>query len=536
MPRCAVILQLKILLVIAMLLVACGESGIEEVTRINNETTPVSSSPIASNVTISDENGYTALVGDILSGDYEYFDADNDDEGATSYRWLRDGKAIGGAGGTGKVAREYILVDQDLNKTIVFEVTPVSLAGKSGKMTGDPVPSSEGIDVVANSAPNAINVGIIRGENTAYAVSGDTLEGTYTYKDVDNDPEGASIYRWLRDDKEISGATDMSYILTAAEVPFEIRFEVTPVASGGSLTGAVVTSLIGINARRPLNDTGITRCGDYAYTDTGTNYNITGSSLHNNMLDCSTQATVPTQKNHGYDADGDIVPAGQDALYGRDVTDNDNSDGHAGFSYTKLDNNGVPLSNQSIDYATQPWSCVKDNVTGLTWEVKTPATGTGLQSSSYTYTWHNSSGRNDGGDWGIGDTGVGVTSGFETANTTIYAGSDNCANSTRCDTEKYTADVNASNNGAGLCGATDWRLPDLQELGSIINYNQVTLNQQTYSIDINYFPNSDSARYWASSPYAGSSNGAWVVNFGDGFVYNLNKSIARYVRLVRGSQ
>jgi len=70
---------------------------------------------------------------------------------------------------------------------------------------------------------------------------------------------------------------------------------------------------------------------------------------------------------------------------------------------------------------------------------------------------------------------------------------------TRCDTEKYTANVNVSNIGAGLCGATDWRLPSLQELGTIVNYNQVTLSQQTYSVDINYFPNSQPSLYWSSS-------------------------------------
>ena len=61
----------------------------------------------------------------------------------------------------------------------------------------------------------------------------------------------------------------------------------------------------------------------------------------------------------------------QDCSHGRDTTHNDNSDGHAGFSYTKLDSNGKPLPDQTVDYATTPWACVKDNVTGLIWEVKT---------------------------------------------------------------------------------------------------------------------------------------------------------------------
>ncbi len=89
-----------------------------------------------------------------------------------------------------------------------------------------------------------------------------------------------------------------------------------------------------------LNDTGITWSGEYP---------------SGNNVDCtSTTITSP-----------------QDCNQGRDATHNDDSDGHAGFSFTKLDANGTPLADQSVDYATTPWSCVQDNVTGLVWEVKT---------------------------------------------------------------------------------------------------------------------------------------------------------------------
>ena len=275
-------------------------------------------------------------------------------------------------------------------------------------------------------------------------------------------------------------------------------------------------------ANWPLNDTGITSCGDYAYTDTGT-YAVTGSGNHNNNLDCSIQSTVPTQTTDGYDADGDVLRAGQDALYGRDVTNNDDSDGHAGFSFTKIGANGVPLADQTQSYATKPWACVKDNVTGLIWEVKTTS---GLQSNSYRYTWYNSTGMNDGGDWGIGDTGVGTTTGYETL-AGIYAGSDNCTNNTRCDTKKYVNDINSG----GLCGASDWRLPSKQELLSIVNNNNVSP-----AIDSNYFPNSQSSYYWSSSPFASNSYLAWCVGFSsDGSVNGANKHDSIYIRLVRGS-
>ncbi|MCI5129100.1 MAG: hypothetical protein D3907_11500, partial [Candidatus Electrothrix sp. AUS3] len=85
-----------------------------------------------------------------------------------------------------------------------------------------------------------------------------------------------------------------------------------------------------------LNDTGITWSGNY---ESGNNTFCIASTL----------------------PDGDNVVAAQDCSHGRDATHNAGF-GHAGFSYTKLDSNGVPLDDQSADYATTPWVCVKDNI------------------------------------------------------------------------------------------------------------------------------------------------------------------------------
>ena len=65
----------------------------------------------------------------------------------------------------------------------------------------------------------------------------------------------------------------------------------------------------------------------------------------------------------------------EDCRYGRDATvsEPDPPDGHAGFSFTKLDSNGDALADQTQNYETNPWACVRDNVTGLVWEVKTTA-------------------------------------------------------------------------------------------------------------------------------------------------------------------
>jgi len=64
------------------------------------------------------------------------------------------------------------------------------------------------------------------------------------------------------------------------------------------------------------------------------------------------------------------IGASQDCHPGRDASVNIDSDGHAGFSFRKIDENGTVLPN-----STASWSCVLDNVTGLMWEVQTDDNG-----------------------------------------------------------------------------------------------------------------------------------------------------------------
>ncbi|MCI5149236.1 MAG: DUF1566 domain-containing protein, partial [Candidatus Electrothrix sp. MAN1_4] len=238
-----------------------------------------------------------------------------------------------------------------------------------------------------------------------------------------------------------------------------------------------------------LNDTGITWSGNYA---SGNNTSCVSS-------------TTP---------DGDNVVAAQDCSHGRDVTHNDDSDGHAGFSYTKLDSNGVPLANQNADYATTPWACVQDNVTGLIWEVKTDDDG--LHDKDDTYNWYNTDPSTNGGWDGYADDDGNICYGYNSGDSATF-----------CNTEAYVNRVNA----AGWCGASDWRMPTRKELKSIVAYDRYSP-----AIDTDYFSNAVSSYVWSGSPNADYSGSAWYVSFGNG---NSNY-VARYnsnaVRLVRGGQ
>ena len=184
--------------------------------------------PTATNVTVSG----TPQVGRTLTGNYTYADANADPEGASTYRWLRDGAPISGA-----TARSYVLGQADEGGSIAFEVTPVAVAGAN---PGESVASTAVGPVTpapVNTAPSATNAMISGGAQVGQAVT-----GNYTYADADGDVEGASIYRWLRGDVAISGATARSYTLVPADQGALIRFEVTPVAASGTSPGAAVQS------------------------------------------------------------------------------------------------------------------------------------------------------------------------------------------------------------------------------------------------------------------------------------------------------
>jgi len=85
--------------------------------------------PTATNVHITG----TAVVDQLLTGNYTYFDAEGDSEGTSTFRWLRDDSPISGA-----TSQTYQLVAADENTMIKFEVTPVAQTGES---PGTPVQS-----------------------------------------------------------------------------------------------------------------------------------------------------------------------------------------------------------------------------------------------------------------------------------------------------------------------------------------------------------------------------------------------------------
>ena len=184
--------------------------------------------PVASNVSISG----TAQVGEVLTGSFTYADIENNPQGASTFRWLRGDTPIDGA-----TAKTYTLAAADEGALIKFEVTPVA---QSGTSPGLAVRSDNAVGPVTaapNAPPEASNV-LISGT----AQVGEVLTGSFTYSDAENDPKGASTFRWLRGDTPIDGATAQRYTLGAADRGALVRFEVTPVAQSGTRPGLAVRS------------------------------------------------------------------------------------------------------------------------------------------------------------------------------------------------------------------------------------------------------------------------------------------------------
>jgi len=257
------------------------------------------------------------------------------------------------------------------------------------------------------------------------------------------------------------------------------------------------------NSRLPLNDTGAVL--------------FTQSFLESN--------TDPTVENL-LSPIPDISAPGQDADWGRDKTQNNALDGKFGFQFIKLDEYGLPLSDQTDTYDETPWSCVKDSVTGLIWEVKTLS---GLRLTSHTYTWYEPDDNLNGGfAGGRGSPELCNANNLPTCDSNIDCESGNIPN---CDTHGYKEAVNnlinPQNNSRGLCGLTKWRLPLREELRSIIDYGSTS----GVALDTNYFPNALGVDTWTSQTslyQATDGSEAWEVHLDTG-KSETHKKISRQV-------
>ena len=191
--------------------------------------------------------------------------------------------------------------------------------------------------------------------------------------------------------------------------------------------------------------------------------------------------------------------------------------------YTKLDAYGYELPSSA-----KSWACVLDNRSGLIWEVKTDDGG--ARDKDNKYRWGGKGVSSKALQWVKNSPGNKYPESRRNGKGDIY--------------NDWNKLVDAANSDQ-LCGFSDWRVPDLYQLASLVrcrggNYKNLDKgcsgSYQKPTIDTEYFPNTHSSSYWSASPDANYSDGAWLLSFGYGGDGGSGRDYTLRVRLVRSGQ
>jgi hypothetical protein len=180
------------------------------------------------------------------------------------------------------------------------------------------------------------------------------------------------------------------------------------------------------------------------------------------------------------------------------------------LAYTKISNTGTTLPDTAVlGSGLNDWTCLKDNKTGMIWEIKT--NDGGLRDLNNTYT-----------NYFVDDTGYGLSN-----NADVF--------------------VNAVNTQT-LCGSAKWRMPTIEELRSLVYCSDGRYETKfeiygcvySYStsfikptINKKYFPDTLLGDiFWSSTPVTYSNGLVWNVSFNSGHSSDGNKYRNNKVRLI----
>ena len=86
-------------------------------------------------------------------------------------------------------------------------------------------------------------------------------------------------------------------------------------------------------------------------------------------------------------------------------------------------------------------------------------------------------------------------------------------------------------DGADDLGQTDWRVPNRNELASIVE-----TRCHGPAIHATIFPDSPAAGFWTASPVSGHPGEAWIVDFDDGALEARPTNQTSALRMVRGGR
>ena len=392
------------------------------------------------------------------------------------YQWKKNGTDIPGA--TANPYTTPATSNGDIGAELAYSVVVTNSAGSATSSIARLTVTAAAVAPAITTQPLAQMV--TAGQTASFSVS---ASGT--------SPFG---YQWKKNGTDIPGATANPYTTPA-----------TSSADHGAQFSVVVTN----SAGTATSNAAVLTVGPGISTQPASLSVIEGQSAS-----FSVAATGNGELSYQWKKNGTDISDATSSSYTINATTSDDND--AQFSVVVTDSVGTVTSNPATLTLTVRYSqvakasggfydrteCVKDLSTGLVWEGKNPS-GSSSRDTETTYTHYDSN------------------SSQQKYNTSI-------PNQAEIDASDNSLGHAKAVNTSALCGYTDWRMPTKEELQGIV------LSGPSPTIDATWFPNTQGAGYWSSSPVEDDTYAAYIVffylgNLGSDYRYNGNY----YVRLVR---
>ena len=399
-----------------------------------------------------------------------------------SYQWKKNGTDISGA-----TSNPYTIAAATMADGGAYSVVVTNSLGTVTSNDATLTVTATAVAPAITTQPAAQTV--TEGQSATFSV---TASGTAPF-----------TYQWKKNGTDIEGVTTSSHTTDATAIGDSgAVFTVVVTNSVGSVTssGAALT----VNAAPPAISAQPTaqtitagQTATFSVTATGTGtlsyqWKKNGRDITGGSGATTNTYTTPAM---GYAGNGAVYSVVVSDSVG--TTTSNNATLTVSKSTTAQSYGYVANASDDLYDKTE---CVQDNSTGLIWEGKTASPATSrLGTSTYTNYDSTTSLQKWNGVWSI-------------------------PNQTEIDASTNSIGYKNSVNASALCGFTDWRLPNIDELKGV-----------AISGPSNWFPNTLNQSYWSSTPNGGGSQGdrGSAVYGSVGFPYD--RVTPAPLRLVRAS-